>query len=222
MVDTSHATWLARCLGNSPASPLADDDLEAMLALAEVQSVAAGAALFHRDDPSEDVYILERGKVALTRPSGDRVPVLQILHPGDVFGDVGLFLGRPAPVDAVALDDVEVLRLSGPDLVRLVSTRPRIAVRWMVSMAARLADTQDRLEELLSGPLDHQLASLLQHAVDERGEVTLNQEMLAQLLGARRPSITRSLSNLAKQGLIEKRYGRIQVLDHKALSTLNS
>lgn len=221
MADTSHASWLARCLGNSPASPLTDEDLAAMLSLSEARTAPAGSVLFHRDDPSEDVFILEKGKVALTRPRADRVPMLQILHPGDVFGDVGLFLGRAAPVDAVALEDAQLLRLSGPDLVRLVSTRPRIAVRWMVSMAARLADTQDRLEELLSGPLDQQLASLLHHSVDETGQVALSQELLAQLLGARRPSIARSLGNLQKQGWIEKRYGRIQVLDMPALRTLN-
>ena len=79
---------------------------------------------------------------------------------GVVFGDVGLFLGRPAPVDAVVLEDAQLLRLGGPDLVRLVSSRPRVALRWMVSMATRLADTQDRLEEFAAvNAGDHALST---------------------------------------------------------------
>jgi CRP-like cAMP-binding protein len=209
----SHGPWLAQCLGNSPASPLDHADLAALLHVASAKVALANDVLFMRDEPVGDVFILEKGKVALTRPTVGRTPLLQILHPGDVFGDVGLFLGRPAAVTAVVLEDAEFLCLSGPDLVRLVSTRPRIAVRWMVSMAARLADTQDRLEELLAGPLDIRLASLLSHAVDDDGLVVTSQETLAQLLGSRRPSIARSLANLEKQGLIERHYRQIRVID---------
>ncbi|MEM9131713.1 MAG: Crp/Fnr family transcriptional regulator [Actinomycetota bacterium] len=215
-----HATWLARCLGNSPASPLSPSDLEAMLAVSTVETAGSGAVLFERDDPVRDVYIVEKGKVALARPHGGEPSLLQILHPGDVFGDVGLFLGRPNPVDAIALEPVELLRLAGPDLVRLVSTRPGIAVRWMVSMAARLADAQDRLDALLAGPLDYQVASLLDHAADQGDQVTITQETLARLLGARRPSVSRSLASLEKQGLIARRYGKIELLDRPRLAAL--
>ncbi len=209
--------WLAKCLGNSTASPLGEDDLEALLAVSRVRRVGADELLFARSEAIQDVYILEKGKVALTRTNSDRVPILQVLHAGDVFGDVGLFLGEPAPVDAVVLEDAVVLCISGPELVRLLSTRPRVAMRWMVSMAARLAESQNRLEELLAGPLDHQLASLLTHAANPDGTVVASQEMLARLLGARRPSISRSLANLEKRGLVERHYRQIRIMDADGL-----
>jgi CRP-like cAMP-binding protein len=205
--------WLAKCLGNSTASPLGEDDLEALLAVSRVKRATADELLFTRADPIQDVYILEKGKVALTRTNSDRIPILQILHAGDVFGDVGLFLGRAAPVDAIVLEDALVLCIPGPELVRLLSTRPRIAMRWMVSMAARLAESQNRLEQLLAGPLDHQLASLLTHAASSEGTVAASQEMLARLLGTRRPSIARSLASLEKRGLVERHYREIRIID---------
>lgn len=216
----SHSAWLAQCLGNSPASPLGEDDIAAILRVAIFQSAPGDTVLVGRDEAIGDVFILERGTVALTRSSGRRASLLQILHPGDVFGDVGLFLGRRSPVEALVIEDAELLRLPGPELVRLVSTRPRIAVRWMVSMAARLADTQDRLDELLAGPLDLQLAALLGHAADADGTVTASQEILARLLGARRTSVTRSLANLERRGLIQKHYGRVDVLDRARLEAM--
>ncbi len=222
MALSDRAAWLARCLGSSPASPLTAEDVDAVLAVATHRTVGPGDVLFGRHDAVEHVFILERGTVALARPRTDRTHLLQILRAGDVFGDVGLFLGRTAPVEAMALDEAEVLCLPGPELLRLVTTHPRLAVRWMVSMAARLADTQDRLEELLAGPLDHQLAVLIGHSTDEHGRVLATQEMLARLLGARRPSVARSLANLEKQGLIRRHYGRIEVLDPAGLVALTT
>ncbi len=179
--------------------------------------------LFSRNDPIDNVFVLETGKVALTRPGLDRAPLLQILHPGDVFGDLPVLLGKRAPVDAVVLEDAQFLTIEGDSLLWLVSTRPRIALRWMVSIAGRLADAQDRLEELLAGPLDYQLATLLLHTADQDDQkVRLSQETLAQLLGAARPSVARSLANLEKQGLIEKQYREIRIVNRGGLEALTA
>ncbi len=44
--------------------------------------------------------ILRAGQVELSRLIGGRRVVLQILRPGDVFGDVPALLGEPEPFDA--------------------------------------------------------------------------------------------------------------------------
>lgn len=220
MENSARASWLAQCLGNSSHSPLGQEDLEDILHVAELDSADAGEVVFSRSDETSQIFILETGKVALTRPSSDRTPMLQILNPGDIFGDLAVLLGTSAPVDAVVLEDARFLTIPGDKLLWLVSTRPRIALRWMVSIAGRLAATQDRLEELLAGPLDFQLASLLRHAGDHDGIVRLSQETLAQLLGARRPSVARSLANLERQGLIEKHYREIRVVNRPGLDAL--
>lgn len=223
MDDKTRAGWLAQCLGNSAHSPLGQEDLDDLLAASDTDEAPTGTVIFSRNDPIDQVFILETGKVALTRPGLDRAPLLQILHPGDIFGDLPVLLGKRAPVDAVVLEDAQFLTMQGDRLLWLVSTRPRIALRWMVSIAGRLADAQDRLEELLAGPLDFQLATLLLHAVDEHDDkVRLSQETLAQLLGAARPSVARSLANLEKQGLVEKQYREIRITNRSGLEALTA
>ncbi len=49
--------WLAKCLGNSTASPLGEDDLEALLAVSRVRRVGADELLFARSEAIQDVYI---------------------------------------------------------------------------------------------------------------------------------------------------------------------
>lgn len=227
MKDRDRAGWLAQCLGNSSHSPLGEEDLQALLDVAALDEAAAGTVVMNRNDPSGQVFIVEIGKVALTRSSKaggaeTTIPMLQILNPGDIFGDLGVLLGEPAPVDAVVIDDARFLVIEGDRLLWLISTRPRIAIRWMVSIAGRLAAAQDRLEELLAGPLDHQIASLLRHTADRQGVVRMSQETIAQLLGTRRPSVTRSLANLERQGLVKKHYREIRVANPDGLDALLS
>jgi CRP-like cAMP-binding protein len=222
MDDKTRAGWLAQCLGNAAHSPLGDEDLQAILEVSSVDAAPAGSVIFNREDPSGQIFIVEKGKVALTRSNSERAPMLLILHPGDIFGDLGVLLGQPAPVDAVVLEDAQFLTIPGDRLLWLVSTRPRIAIRWMVSIAGRLAAAQDRLEELLAGPLDFQIASLLRHVCDDDNVARVSQQTIAQLLGARRPSVARSLSNLEQQGLVEKRYREIHIVDMERLKALTS
>lgn len=209
-------------MGVGPSAPLSSDDAAALVDIMTVRSAKAGEALFCRNDDLHQVFVLESGSVALARPNADRTAFLNLLEPGDVFGDVGQLTGNPAPVDAVVLEDATVLSMEGADLVGLMMTRPRVAMRWMASIAARLAVAQDRLEELLAGPLDYQLASMLLHLSKDDGTVAVSQQTISQLLGSRRPSIARSLANLERRGFIEKQYRRIQVVDEHGLRELVS
>jgi CRP-like cAMP-binding protein len=86
----------------------------------------------------------------------------------------------------------------------LMTTRPYVAMRWLVSLTARLAVSQDRLEELLAGPLDYQLGSMLLHLCGAEGGVAVSQQTISYLLGSQRPGVFRSLANLERRGFMSK------------------
>lgn len=219
-VGAACRAWVDENLGVGPFAPLDDADLDALTAIMRLRTVDAGQVLFTRHDDLQYVYVLERGSVALARPNLDRTSFLNLLEPGDVFGDVGQLIGRRAPVDAIVLVESTVLEIEGGALLRLLADRPRLAMRWMASLATRLADAQDRLEELLAGPLDFQVASMLLHLADDEDTVHVSQQVMAQLLGSRRPSVARSLANLERRGFVDKHYRRIRVLDRAGLRAL--
>ena len=225
MTEDARHRWLAKHLGTghsgvAAAAPMSADDVAALASIMTVRKAVPGDVLFTRHEDLHDIFVLECGTVALARPNADRTSFLNLLEPGDVFGDVGQLIGEAAPVDAVVLSDANVLVMSGDDLIRLMMQRPRIAMRWMAALAARLANAQDRLEELLAGPLDYQLASMLLHLADEDDQVQVSQQVMSQLLGSRRQSVARSLGTLERRGLIEKQYRRIRILDAPGLRAL--
>ena len=75
------------------------------------------------------------------------------------------------------------------------------------------------LGEVLGGDLRSQVASLLHHELEEGSRVvSLTQQTIADLLGAQRTSVTRTLQGLQRQGIIEIGYGHIAVRDHASLA----
>ncbi|MGB3828880.1 MAG: helix-turn-helix domain-containing protein, partial [Ornithinimicrobium sp.] len=93
--------------------------------------------------------------------------------------------------------------------------------RWLTSVSQRLTRSHSRLTSLLGQPLEIQVAQLLlaEH-VDH--VVSLPQTTVAALLGVRRPSVNRVLRTFARSGLVEIRYGSVQILDAQALAHLTS
>lgn len=220
-VDPREA-WIASSLGRGTTNRLSTDDVAALVEVTTWYTAPAGTTLFSRHEEPSTVYAVRTGLVSLRRPTLDREPHLSLLGPGDVFGDLAFFLHETEPVDAKAVEQSELFAIPGDDLLRLVSTRPGIAMRWMESLAIRLTASQDRLQQLLAGPLDFQLATLLLHTAGDSGRVEMSQQTLAELLGARRTSVARSLANLEQRGLIRKHYRHIHLVDRDGLISLTT
>lgn len=211
-----HAAWLACCLGRGALAPVEPGDAAALAAELEERRYAAGTAIFRQGDAPARVHILRRGLVELSRPLGRRRVALQVLHPGDAFGDVPLLVRIPEPFDAVALEDSVVLSIDSLALTRLLETRPRLAHRWLISVAERMSELQGRLVDLLAGDMEAQVASFLVREA-ENGRVDLSQAVLAELVGGRRTSVNRVLKALEARGLVGLRYRGVDILDREGL-----
>jgi CRP-like cAMP-binding protein len=215
-----YGAWLACCLSRGPTSPLSAGDLGMLAEEMGTESVAGGMFVFREGDDSARIHVVRTGAVELSRLLGGRRVTLQVLRPGDVFGDVPAFLGAPEPFDARAVEDSTLLSLEADALFELLQTRPAIARRWFVSMAERMAGLQSRLVDLLAGGLEAQLASVLLRNADGAGEVKITQKDLGAMLGVQRSSVQRVLKDLESAGLIELGYRRIIVADSGGLSSL--
>lgn len=214
-----HAAWIARCLGRGELAPLRHEDIEVLAGELTETRHAGGTNVFRMSDRPDRVFILRQGTIELTRELHGRQVTLQLLRAGDVFGDIPVIAHMPLPFDARALEDSVVLSIDSDTLWRILEQRPRLARRWMVSIALRMAEVQARLVELLAGGLQAQLASLLVREA-EQGRVQLSQQVLAALVGGRRTSVNRVLKDLEARDLIRLRYRQVEVLDPGGLAAL--
>ena len=214
--DSDLVSWLGSCLGRGNLAPLSCSDLEEFATHLEETAYAGGTRIYERHQLPERVHILRSGTVELARDIGGRRVVVQLLRPGSVFGDIPLFLRTGEPTEARAAEDSTVLSIDSLTLFTMLGQRPSLARRWLVSVAGRMAEMQDRVSDLLAGSLDRQVGSWLLREAGNDG-VTVSQQTLARLLGARRTSVNQSLRRLEDEGLVQTGYRRVSVVDPDGL-----
>jgi CRP-like cAMP-binding protein len=212
--------WLACCLSRGNKAPLNKGDVEQLANEMGEQTYAGGTFVFKRGDAAAKVHVVRSGAVELSRLVNGRRVMLQLLRPGDVFGDVPALLGDSEPFDARAVEDSAVLSIETAALFELLQTRPLVARRWFISLAERMAGLQNRLVDLLAGGLESQLASILLRETGADDAVRLTHSHLAELVGVPRASVQRVLKSLESADLIALRYRKIELVDRAGLVSL--
>src|SRR6266404_427506 len=125
---------------------------------------APGQVIARQGDPADHFYIIRLGfvKVSENHPGGEFV--LTYLSRGDFFGEIGLLGGGLRTATCVALDHVEVLRISGDDFSKMVELFPSVRQSLEKIAAERRAQNQQRMQTELDVPIDQFLAQGLMEA----------------------------------------------------------
>ncbi len=214
-----HAAWIARAVGRGDLFPFTDAEIRDLASQLGVQRLKPGTRILAMGDDVGFIGILESGEVEVYHRAGLRRVVLQVLRAGDMVGDVPYFCRMPAPFSVRTISDAVMLRLDDERLNWLLASRPVIAQRFLYSLASRLERMQRRLLQLTGRGLRAQVATLLMDEMDgDRRQLELPQAMIAELLGATRPSVNKVLKELEADGMVALTYRRVEVLDPERLS----
>lgn len=193
-------------------------------------SFEAGALIFARGDPGEEVYLVTSGRVRLSVYSSDgRELAFLNAGPGEVFGEIAVLDGGARTADARALARTKAVTLSRASLDGLIGSSPAIARSVIAFLCARLRATNDVFEAVALHSLEVRLARFLLSALRLRGAATdkgrvtvdlgLSQTEIALLIGASRPKVNLALQALESEGAIE-RQGSAMTCNMEALKQL--
>lgn len=199
-----------------------DEELRALEPLSSTLRAPAGTPIMRAGDHVSCAYLVLEGQVALCH----RHPVMgrhiiAIKRGGELFGDAALLVGIPMPWDAIATRATRLLELDGAGLIEVIRQSPDLALRWLGFVGERLIDERRRLAAMttsdLSGRVAHVLLALREDASRDPPVVKVSHEALAQLLGARRQSISRVLRRFRRDGVVGSGYRSITIIDLQAL-----
>src|SRR3970282_1255715 len=94
---------------------LDDSTLSTFASLLASKTIKSGAVIFHELDDSDALYIVERGRVVVSKHvRGDVDIVLTRFQAGDFFGEMGLFDAAPRSATAHAESDTVLWQLGPP------------------------------------------------------------------------------------------------------------
>ncbi|KLK91165.1 transcriptional regulator [Microvirga vignae] len=193
---------------------LGDDAIEAVAVLCVSRHLDPGETLFLKGDPGDALYAVRRGQIRIaTGSSSGRRLTLNLLGPGDVFGEVALLDGRPRTADAVAVEPTELYTVLRRDFFDLLERRPSVAIRIIELLCERIRWMSEQMEERALLPLETRLAHRLVALSEDYGcELHVSQEELAVFVGASRESVNRQLQDWRRRGWVELSRNRIRVL----------
>ncbi len=127
---------------------------EALLALAarlRRRKMPSGTPVVYKGDPAGALYLIASGRVKVHQAtaSGDEV-ILEVMGPGDFFGEMSLLDGQPRSADVSTLQATELLLLDGEALRRTIEEQPAVAWTLLRILSQRLRDQNDRAEMLMT------------------------------------------------------------------------
>jgi len=208
-----------RLLEDVPAEQVGE-----LLKIARRRRFSRNEVVFHRDDPGDSLHLISKGRFAIRvmTPLGDTATIA-VRGPGESFGEMALIGGARRSATVAALEEAETFSIYQREFELLRRGHPAVSdvlIRFLVSEVRML---NERLLEALYVPVDRrvlrrlvELAELYRVA-DGVPEITLTQEAIAELAGAKRPTVNRVLREEADRGLIELMRGKIRILDLELL-----
>lgn len=212
-----HAVWLARSMARAEMSPLNATDILALEDAVDVTRVRAGTVIVAAGSSVDAVHVVRDGRIHLAvRTAATGRQTIGTIGAGGVVADIPMFTGTAMPFDAIADVESTLLTIRRTRLLQLLASSPSLSLRWTTSVAQRLEEAQRRVVTLVTKDLAAQVATLL---VDLRGEedgtwvVRLPHQTIADLLGARRQSVSRVLGQMRRDGLVLSRYGAVEIAD---------
>lgn len=200
--------------------------LEAVSAATIELRATAGAALFRRGDVCEGIHVIVVGRVklALHAPGGAE-KVIEILGPGQSFGEAVMFMDKPHMLCAETLADSLLLLIGKNAITDAVGRNAEFARHMLNEMSKRVcrmvadieAYTLKSATERVTGYL---LAALEDHSGSaESTDVLLaaSKSVLASRLNITREHFSRILHELSQAGLIRVSGRNIHILDPAGL-----
>ena len=190
-----------------------------------------GAVLFVEGHSARDVYVVCTGRLKLSMTSAEgRKLIVRIARPRDMLGVHAALIGQSYEATAETLTPCRIDSISRKDLLGLLERQKSYGLSVAVAISKDFTDFLEHARGLLmSISAAEKLAHLLLSLADQFGRRTTNgitfqtlltHEEIAQMIGASRETVTRSLNMITRKRFIRREEGEVVILNHVALAAL--
>jgi len=211
-------------------SRLSVDDRKKIAEVANVKRFSRGDLIFEQDSPSDALYAIAGGRVKIFKmmPSGKDL-ILEVFGPGDPLGAVAVYIGRPFPASAAALEDTTCVVIPRVDFFRLLEQHPTLVRGLLLGMTTRLVELTNRLAELTGGRIEARFARLFIKLADQMGRperggtfipLALSRQELADMTGTTIETCIRIMSRWGKDAIVRTEKDGFVVVSRRELDTI--
>ncbi len=209
---------------------LSEATLRALQTIKHTISYPAGTIIFAEGQVASGVHILCQGRIKLLTTNSDgRALILKIVKPGEGLGLNSAVTGKPYELTAEALQPSLLIFISRADYLRFITDHTDACLQLGRHLSRDCEIVYDQVRSIgLCQPVSGRLARFLlkwsSKAIGREGplrvKLGLTHEELAELIGASRETVTRTLSEFKKQHLIELNGSTLLLWNRPALESL--
>ena len=117
--------------------------------------------IFSENQSGADMFIIQEGKVKISKIVDGTEVTLAILKKGDMFGEMALLENKPRSASAIAEEECRLMTVNKSNFNQMVSTQPQLVARLTTMLAERLFVMQRQLaNSLIKSPLEKMLDML--------------------------------------------------------------
>ncbi len=170
-----------------------------------------GQIIFCEYEPGIDFHFIQEGHVKITKTIGTSQKTLDILNPGDIFGEMAILEEEPRSATAVAVDRVRTLNFNRSNFDTLMNGNPQLAFRLLVIFTHRIYDARRRLQILLLDDVQSKVADvflMLNEKQPQTGQLSsrtfnVTVDDVANWCGQPVDEVQKVISLFVKQGKVE-------------------
>ncbi len=105
--------------------------------------------IFCEHEPGKELFIIQQGKVKISKIVNSNEVMLAVLQTGDIFGEMAILDNKPRSASAVAFGEVELLAISKANFEGMVKAQPQLATRLITLLSERIWIAYKQLANLL-------------------------------------------------------------------------
>lgn len=170
-----------------------------------------GAFLFHEKERAANYFQVKAGKVKMFNLNSEGKLFTQgMFETGESFGEPPLFDDSVYPACTVAEENTCLYKLTKAKYFKLLKENPEIHLATTKMLANRLLYKSMLLKEISSSKPEHRILSLIDYLKkenkipdDQKFEVNLTRQQVADLTGLRVETVIRSVKTLEKEGSLK-------------------
>jgi CRP-like cAMP-binding protein len=168
-----------------------------------------GTVLFKEGETGREMFVIQAGKVKISKLVRGEEQVLATLGAGEFFGEMAILNNKPRSATATVIEESKVLVIDPKTFEIMLKNNVEIAVRMIKKLSQRLQEADDQIESLLYKDANSRVVHTLTRAADAYGKpveggikVSTSAEDLAGKTGLEPEQVKEIIGRLEKARLL--------------------
>jgi CRP-like cAMP-binding protein len=138
------------------------DELKEYMPNESMRTYPKGSMVFAEGEPGQELFIIQKGSVTITKVVDNNEVILAVLKPGDIFGEMALLEAKPRAASAVAYEECLLMAVNRANFELMIRTQPQLVARLTTLLADRIWLIYKHLANtLISDPMGRMYDALL-------------------------------------------------------------